>query len=160
MPLLPTLQLIFTSGIVSVLLIGAVGLFMPYEELIPAPGLGVVFVLIAVAAVAVLSWVSSRPLRGDTPEALRSAYLMRSLMKLVLCEAPAIAGFVLAMLGGPRWMVWLGAVFSLGQLATAFPLPSRLARHDQQLRMAGNPVTLSEVVQGAGASPPEAAPPD
>jgi hypothetical protein len=92
--------------------------------------------------VGAIIWVGRRPPRGGSAVELADGFRATSLIQLGLATAPALYGIGGVYLFGRTELSWIGAVISVGLLGWVSPTRARLDRVDDQLRLAGMPVSI------------------
>lgn len=88
----------------------------------------VTLVIITASAViggGVLMWMRQRPIDPDDP----TLYPAVTAQKAMGAAIPTFAGFVVAIVTGPAWAAFAGALPSLAMLPLLWPSPDDLERH-------------------------------
>jgi hypothetical protein len=140
------LRALFTSFAVAIVLFGVV--------LTTIPGLpnGPVvpwFPILAVIAMLMLVGERSleRPLLCDSPGALLGSYRTRFFLRIAFAESVALFGFTMTFAGGPAWIYYPAAAFTLIRFAThVAPTRAVFARDQAELDAQGCGLSLVDTL--------------
>ncbi|MCB0959029.1 MAG: hypothetical protein KDB04_05850 [Acidimicrobiales bacterium] len=146
------LRILSVSFAAGLLLIAVVTLFVTSggsgEGAIPTAPASVGAGLLAVAGVAVGRTWRATLTCGPADEVV-SAFRVRFLLRLALCEGPAMVGFVLAILTGSPLPYLAALPIALVGIALDAPTATRLRAEDERLALAGCGTSLHDALVGA-----------
>jgi hypothetical protein len=130
---LRAVMLSFTLAIV------AFGIVLGFLDLPNGPVQPWVIVLAGIALVSTVGdRLVERPLDTTSEASLAQTYRSRFFLRIAFAEAVALFGFVFSFIGGPRWIYYPAAVFTLVVFWTRIaPTRGALAREQSQLRAFG-----------------------
>jgi hypothetical protein len=147
------LRQVIVSFSVAIVLLGVVFPFVRGRSGPVLPWLAVLAVL-AVAVTAIV-WRFERPLDCSSQAALAGSYRTRFFLRVAFAETVALFAFVFAFIGGPGWIYYAGAAFTLIRFWTGIaPTRSVLAREQDALKTRGSDLSLIVALRS---EPPSAA---
>ena len=137
------LRAVFTSFVIAIVLFASV--MASLSGLPNGPVVPWVPLLAAFAAMAVLGETATgrRPLLCDSPARLAGSYRARFFLRVAFAESIALLGFTMSFTGGPAWIYYPAAAFTLLLFATyVAPTRAALARDQTELDARGCGLSL------------------
>jgi F0F1-type ATP synthase membrane subunit c/vacuolar-type H+-ATPase subunit K len=109
--------------------------------------------LTGLVSVALVRWISTRPLDVRDQRALAKSYRSSLFMGIGFGEAPALIAFVLTFVTHTLWVYLLGLGFSLIGLTLIAPSPRNIRRRQDQITASGSPLSLGAALLEPPAKP-------
>lgn len=148
---LTLLRQLTVSYTASTVLLGVVLLFMSSRGGDALPWLLGLVVLAVFATL--IGRVVERPLDCSSDAALAGVYRTRFFLRVVFAETVALFAFVFALSGGPKWIYFVGAAFTLLRFWTGIaPTRSALVREQEALNARGCGLSLIAALRSSGSS--------
>jgi hypothetical protein len=114
------------------------------------PWLGIVAGMAAVSLL--MTRVLDRPLSCESAPALAASYRTRFFLRIAFAESVALVAFAGSFSGGPSWIYFAGAAFTLLRFWTiAAPTRAALAREQDALHLRGCSLSLVAALRSPGA---------